>query len=158
MHSEDLTSKINLDLSRSPVDISKVEASDNVQSHLSTSYSSKRTRLYANLDAGTGIGGRPSLLSPTDVSLPIAYFHPVHKDSRVYSWPIPTQCIPTLGRVPTRWDRSYHAPIWRIILFLYCCLSCVIGITRFHANFLTGLLTQRPFERPLEMGKFNIIC
>lgn len=141
----------DVDLIQSPVDISKVEASDTVQSYLSTSNSSKRTRLSANLDAGT-CGRSGHLVPSADTTLPTAYSHPVRKDClwALFTWLVP----PPSGRNPPRWDRSCFGAILKFLLLLYCGFSCVVGTTRFYTRILRPVSTPTLIELQ-ERGKYH---
>ncbi|KJA29029.1 hypothetical protein HYPSUDRAFT_633993 [Hypholoma sublateritium FD-334 SS-4] len=132
-------------LIHSPVDISKVEASDTVQSYLSTSNSSKRTRLSANLDAGTC--GRSGHLVSADTTLPTTYSHPVRRDFLDCLWGLFTWLVPlTPGRNSQRWDRSCLTATLKFLLLLYCGFSCVVGTTGFYSRIL------RPVSTPTLTG------
>ena len=112
-----------------PVDISKIKASDSVQSHLSTTNSAKRLR-----NASTGIDkGLSAHLRMPDASamnqsaqgFVQAIFSPSHLT-------LPTAHTPTR---PTRLERPicFKFSIKHGIL-LYCFLSCVITSVRLYIN------------------------
>ena len=148
-----VTISSDVDLIRSPVDISKVEASDTVQSYLSTSNSSKRTRVTANLDSGTC--GRTGHLVSADTTLPSAYSHPVRKGFLDYLWPLITWYIPPpSGRFQSRCDRSWLGATLRFLLLLYCGFSCVVATTRLYTRIVSPESPQAFIELQ-ERGKYR---
>lgn len=108
-----------------PVDISKIKASDSVQSHLSTTNSAKRLR-NASINKSLSAHLRmPDAMNRSAQGFVQAIFCPSHIT-------LPTAYTPTR---PTRWERPicFKFSIKHGIL-LYCFLSCVITSVRLYIN------------------------
>ena len=108
-----------------PVDISKVKASDSVQSHLSTTNSAKRLR-NASINKGLSAHLRmPDAMNRSAQGFVQSIFCPSHLT-------LPTAHTPTR---PTRLERPtcFKFSIKHAIL-LYCFLSCVITSIRLYVN------------------------
>jgi hypothetical protein len=105
-----------------PVDISKIKASDSVQSHLSTTNSAKRLRNAKGLSAHLRM---PDAMNRSAQGFVRAIFSPSHST-------LPTAHTPTR---PTRLERPicFKFSIKYGIL-LYCFLSCVITSVRLYLN------------------------
>jgi hypothetical protein len=120
-----------------PVDISKIKASDSVQSHLSTTNSAKRLR---NASTGINKGLSAHLRMPDAMNRSAQGFvQAIFSPSQLT---LPTAHTPTRPTGPTRLERPicFKFSIKHGIL-LYCFLSCVITSVRLYIN-LYGKKTE----------------
>lgn len=129
MHSDDDKDYIP-DSTPSPVDISRVKASDTVQSHLSTSYSSKRMRISPSADF-VALGR--SLSSDQSEILPIAHSPQVRKDFLAWIFPFHSS---STSRISMRLERSWTAFLLKCFFLLYCGLSCIVATAKLYSNIL----------------------
>ena len=109
-----------------PVDISKIEASDSVQSHLSTTNSAKRLR-NASINKGLSAHLRmPDAMNRSAQGFVRAIFLPNHLT------------LPTAVHTPTRPTRLERPTCFKFSIkygvLLYCFLSCVITCVRLYIN------------------------
>ncbi|KDR75798.1 hypothetical protein GALMADRAFT_268364 [Galerina marginata CBS 339.88] len=115
------------------VDISRIEASDSVQSHLSSTTSSKRLRLPPSNALDT---------SGKAINLDVLNVQPERFSQRTQITDLaqtllfpdcPDALLPTTGRL-TRVERSWAKFIAKCAFFLYCALSCLIASVQFYVS------------------------
>ncbi|KAF8894960.1 hypothetical protein CPB84DRAFT_1288015 [Gymnopilus junonius] len=117
------------------IDITKIEASDSVQSHLSTSTSSKRPIRIpssSSLDA-TGVTSNSDPTSTQQSFFPILQW--ITASARYLSSPA-SPILPTTKRISTHLDRSGTKTVVKYILLFYCFASCMVAVFRMYGSLL----------------------
>ena len=134
-----------------PVDISKIDASDSVQSHLSTMNSAKRLR---NTSINKGLSAHlrmPDAINRSAQGFVQAIFLPNHLT------------LPTVWHTPTRPTRLERPTCFRFSIkygiLLYCFLSCVITSVRLYITlYEKKIVTQTARISGSISCKFEFCC
>lgn len=124
------------------IDISKIEASDSIQSHVSQTTSSKRFRIYSS----TGVGKAEEVPDVWPLGL-----HDGHNNMQIF-W---ARLLGESTHIPlslraTRQDHTWASSIVYRAGILYCLLSCVIAVIHLFTNILNPAIhamTTRKFAR-----------
>lgn len=126
------------------IDISKMENSDTVQSHLSISNSSKRLRISPSWNTSDYTG---AILD--DVELLVQ--HQLKHKKTDQEEDIALDTCPTVNSAATRTirplERGYVRPFARCALLIYCVVSCIIATIRLYIHLNNESHTQVA-ERP----------
>jgi hypothetical protein len=138
----------------SPVDISRIEASDSVQSHLSTSISSKRIRISTS--SSTPFVDKASQIALLE-SFP-EYSESVYSQSPMRTIASSTQAplLPEFAHLPsgrsTRLERSWSKCIIKYTLLCYCFLSCIMASARLYIVLFHGRADGKTIMEPGEIS------
>lgn len=138
----------------SPIDISRVEASDSVRSHLSTSTSSKRIRISTS-------SSTPFVDNYSKIALLESfseYSESVYSQSPMRTVASSTQALllPEFAHLPsgrsTRLERSWSKCIIKYTLVFYCFLSCIMASARLYIVLFHGRANGKTIMEPGEIS------
>ena len=134
----------------SPVDISRIEASDSVQSYLSTSTSSKRIRISTT-------SSTPFVDNDPEIGLLESfseYSESAHPESpmRTITSSIQALLLLEFAHLPsgrsTRLERSWSKYIIKYTLLCYCFLSCIMASTHLYIGLFHGRVNGKTIMEP----------
>ena len=132
----------------SSVDISRVEASDRVQSHcFSTSTSLKRIRISTSTNCNAPFvddASKIALLEPYPEDLESVYSPgPMRTILSSIHALSPQELAHFLSSRPTRLERSWHRYIIKYAICCYCLLSCFMASARVAIGFFHGRVDRK---------------
>jgi len=144
----------------SPVDITKIEASDSVQSYLSTSTSSKRIRISTS-------SSTPFVDNASQTALLESfseYSESVYSESpmRTIASSIQALFVPEFAHLPsgrsTRLERSWSKHIIKYTLLCYCFLSCITASARLYIVLFRGRVNGKTITEPGGISSMHSFC